>query len=133
MTDLIVDFPQQRNHNNFQHNTMAHLIVDFPHQRKGKQRVVRFADTAQLRIVKRHEDTVARHELWYTKSEYDLMTLAIKRDALHVRMQALAGAPLSYTGHNNDGASPEDEENNVCCIGIEHLPWVPMLPRPKRK
>jgi hypothetical protein len=43
------------------------------------------------------------------------MTLAIKRDALHVRRQALAGA----AGKNDDGASCE--ENNVCCIGIEHL------------
>ena len=119
MTDLIVDFPQQRNRNNFQHNTMAHLIVDFPQQRKRKQRqrVVRFANTVQLRVVKRHEDTVVRHELWYTKLEYDLMKLAIERDVLQVRLQALAGAPLSYAG-SDDAAS---EENNVCCIGIEKL------------
>jgi hypothetical protein len=119
MTDLIVDFPQQRNRNNLQHNTVSNLIVDFPHQRKRKQRqrVVRFANTVQLRIVKRHEDTVVRHELWYTKSEYDLMKLAIERDVLQVRLQALAGAPLSYAG--SDDAS--SEENNVCCIGIEKL------------
>jgi hypothetical protein len=116
MTDLIVDFPQQRNHNYFQHNTMPNLIVDFPQQRKRKQRqrVVRFANTAQLRVVKRHEDTVVRHELWYTKLEYDLMTLAIERDVLQVRLQALAGA-----AGKKDDASPE--ENNVCCIGIEKL------------
>jgi hypothetical protein len=121
MTDLIVDFPQQRNHNNFQHNTMSNLILDFPQQRKPKQwqRVVRFADTAQLRIVKRHGDTTPRHDLWYTKSEYDLMTLAIKRDVLDVRMQALNGADLKYAGNDDADASPE--ENIVCCIGIEHL------------
>jgi hypothetical protein len=45
------------------------------------------------------------------------MTLAIERDVLQVRIQALARAPLSYAG--SDDASPE--ENNVCCIGIEHL------------
>jgi len=147
MTDLIVDFSQQRNHNNFQHNTMSNLILDFPQQRKPKQwqRVVRFADTAQLRIVKRHGDTTPRHDLWYTKSadtaqlrivkrhgdttprhdlwytksEYDLMTLAIKRDVLDVRMQALNGADLKYAGNDDADASPE--ENIVCCIGIEHL------------
>jgi hypothetical protein len=98
---------------------MSNLILDFPQQRKPKQwqRVVRFADTAQLRIVKRHEDTTPRHELWYTKLEYDLMKLAIERDVLQVRLQALAGAPLSYAG--SDDAS--SEENDVCCIGIEHL------------
>jgi len=33
------------------------------------------------------------------------MKLAIMQDVRHVRAQALAGAPLSYTG-NNDDASP---------------------------
>jgi hypothetical protein len=113
MTDLIVDFPLRRSC--VRHNTMANLIVDFPHQRKRKR--VRFANTAQLRFVARHEDTVPRHELWYTKSEYDLMKRAIERDVLDVRLQALAGVPLSYTG--NDDAS--SEESSVCCVGIEHL------------
>jgi hypothetical protein len=45
------------------------------------------------------------------------MSLAIVEDVLDVRMQALAGASFSYAG--NDDAS--SEENNVCCIGIEHL------------
>jgi hypothetical protein len=45
---------------------MTDLIVAFPQQRNPNHRVVRFADTAQLRIVQRHEDTAARHELWCT-------------------------------------------------------------------
>ena len=72
MVDLIVDFPLQRNH---------HLAV-------------RFADNmVQQHIVERHEDydtenTVARHELWYTKAEYHAMRLAIKKDVLEVRSNA---------------------------------------------
>ena len=102
---------------------MTDLIVNFPHQRHRNHRVVRFADTAQLCIVQRHEDNerhnVARHELWYTKSESDLMKLAIKQDVRHVRAQALAGAPLKYAAPRNDDAS--DEESSTSCIGIEHL------------
>jgi hypothetical protein len=92
----------------------TNLIVDFPNQQKRKRRVVGFADKAQLRIVKRHGDTTPRQELWYTKLEYYLMKLAVKEDVLQVRMQALAGA-----AGKKDDASPE--ENNVCCMGIEHL------------
>jgi hypothetical protein len=103
MTDLIVDFPRQRNHP-----------------------VVRFADTAKLYIVERHEDyekkndhnnNVARHELWYTKAEYYSMRRAIEQDALHVRAQALAGVPCSYAGDDDASA----DERSVCGVGIEHL------------
>ena len=102
---------------------MTDLIVDFPQQSQRNRRVVRFADTAQLRIVQRHEDNqrhkVARHELWYTKSESDLMKLAIKRDVRQVRVQALAGAHLTHAVSRNDDASAE--ESTTSCIGIEHL------------
>ena len=59
----------------------ADLIVDFPHQ-LGKNRAVHFAKTAQLRIFNR--PNVARHELSYTKSEYDLMKLVVGEDVLAV-------------------------------------------------
>eukprot|EP00984_Skeletonema_dohrnii_P022092 scaffold11206_cov89-Skeletonema_dohrnii-CCMP3373.AAC.4 len=56
----------------------ADLIVDFPHQRKI--RAVHFAKTVQLHVFNRPD--VARHELSYTKSEYDLMKLAVGEDVL---------------------------------------------------
>eukprot|EP00984_Skeletonema_dohrnii_P038807 scaffold42499_cov283-Skeletonema_dohrnii-CCMP3373.AAC.1 len=69
----------------------ADLIVDFPQQRKRKSRAVHFAETAQLRIFKR--PNVARHELFYTSSEYDLMILVVREDVLAARAaMALRGA-----------------------------------------
>jgi len=92
------------------------LIVDFP-KRRNRHRAVRFAEAARRYIVERHEDydtenTVARHELWYTKAEYRDMRLAVKEDVLEVRAKAADGSPFDYSG--SDDAS-------VCCIGIEHL------------
>ena len=87
---------------------MTDLIVDFPHRRN--RRAVHFADTLQVRIVKRHED--ARHELWYTKAEYRAMRLAVREDVLKVRSKAADGSPCNYWG---------DDDISVCCIGIEHL------------
>ena len=92
------------------------LIVDFP-KRRNRHRAVRFAEAARRYIVERHEDydtenTVARHELWYTKAEYCDMRLAVKEDVLEVRAKAADGSPFDYSG--SDDAS-------VCCIGIEHL------------
>jgi hypothetical protein len=92
---------------------MTDLIVDFPHQRNHP--VVRFADTAQMYIVERHG--VARHELWYTKAEYYSMRRAIEQDVIKFRPQLLAGVPFNYGG--NDDASAD--ESSVCCVGIEHL------------
>ena len=89
-----------------------------------KTRSVRFADTAQLYIVGRHEDyknkinNVARHDLWYTKSDYYSMRRAIEQDVLQVRAQALVGAPFNYAGDDEASAS---ESSVVCCVGIEHL------------
>jgi hypothetical protein len=82
-------------------------------------RSVRFADTAQLYIVERHEDyeNIARHDLWYTKSDYYSMGCNIKQDVLQVRAQALGGAPFNYAGDNEASAF----ESSVCCVGIEHL------------
>jgi hypothetical protein len=92
------------------------LIVDFP-KRRIRHRAVRFAEVARRYSVERHEDydtenTVARHELWYTKAEYRDMRLAVKEDVIEVRAKAADGSPFNYSG--SDDAS-------VCCIGIEHL------------
>eukprot|EP00984_Skeletonema_dohrnii_P022491 scaffold11612_cov76-Skeletonema_dohrnii-CCMP3373.AAC.4 len=82
-----------------------------------KTRSVRFADTAQLYVVERHEEfekkinNVARHDLWYNKSDYYSMRRNVKQDSLQVRAQALAGVPFNYAG----------DEASVCCVGIEHL------------
>ena len=93
--------------------TMTDLIIDLPHQRK--LRAVQFAETSQLYIYKRHD--TARHEPWYTMSEYYSMKLAIREDVLEVRAQALAGAPFNYAGNGDASAV----ESGGCCIGIEHL------------
>jgi hypothetical protein len=92
------------------------LIVDFP-KRRNRHRAVRFAEAARRYIVERHEDydtenTVARHELWYTKAEYCDMRLAVKEDVLEVRAKAADGSPFDYSGR---------DDASVCCIGIEHL------------
>ena len=89
---------------------------------KARSRSVRFADTAQLYIVERHEDykkkinNVARQDLWYTKSEYYSMRRAIEQDDLEVRAQALAEAPFNYAGDDDASAF----ESSVCCVGIEN-------------
>mmetsp|Transcript_24516 Transcript_24516/g.37132 ORF Transcript_24516/g.37132 Transcript_24516/m.37132 type:complete len:151 (+) Transcript_24516:69-521(+) len=69
------------------------LIVDFPLQRqRNHHQVVRFAETAQLYIVeRRHEDNEDRNKLWYTKSDYNSMKRTLKQDVL----QARAGDALS--------------------------------------
>eukprot|EP00984_Skeletonema_dohrnii_P001586 scaffold496_cov108-Skeletonema_dohrnii-CCMP3373.AAC.2 len=89
----------------------ADLIVDFPQQRKRKSRAVHFAETAQLCIFKR--PNVARHELFYTSSEYDLMKLVIREDVLAAR----AAMALRDSGEDDDVLSKE----SVCFMGIEHL------------
>lgn len=102
-------------------NTMSDMIVDFPPQRN--HRAVRFADSAQLYIVERHVDheknnnKIARHDLWNTNAEYDRMKRSIVEDVLRVRAQAMVGAPVDYAG--DDDISNED--GSVCCVGIEHL------------
>ena len=88
----------------------AELIVDFPHQRM--RRSVRFAETSELFILKR--PNVARQELWYTKSEYHLMKLDIKRD-VHTVLSARTSREAA-----DDGTSTQAEES-VCFMGIEHL------------
>jgi len=79
----------------------AELIVDFPLKRNHD--VVRFAETAQLYIVDRHDDN---NELWHTKAEYKSMKRNIKRDVLQARA--------------SDSAS-ETEEESGSWIGIAHL------------
>ena len=87
----------------------ADLIVDFPHQRKS--RAVHFAETAQLHIFKR--PNVDRRELFYTKSEYDLMKLVVREGVLAAR-----------AGRTSRGAVVDDDvlsKESVCFMGIEHL------------
>ena len=94
---------------------MTDLIVDFLHRRN--RRAVQFADTLQVRIVKRHED--ARHELWYTSAEYDLMKLAMKRDVLTIRAETSSkNSASACSGH--DAAAAAEEESGFW-IGIAHL------------
>ena len=98
---------------------MSDLIVDFPDQRK--HRAVQFADTGQLYTVERHEHEVARHELWYTKDEYYSMKLDIREDVLKARsMQSL---PFNYSGYDDDDDDDDDfpEESSGFWIGIAHL------------
>jgi hypothetical protein len=95
------------------HN-MSDLIVDFPDQRN--HRAVQFADMVQLYTVERHENTVARHELWYTKDEYHSMKLDIREDVLRAR--SMQSPLFNYSGNDNDDSS---EESSGVWIGIAHL------------
>jgi hypothetical protein len=96
---------------------MSDLIVDFPDQRK--HRAVQFAGKAQLYTVERHENTVARHELWYTKDKYCSMKLDIREDVLRARsMQSL---PFNYSGYDDDDDDDSPEESSGFWIGIAHL------------
>jgi len=62
------------------------LIVDFPLQRqRNHHQVVRFAERAQLYIVERHEDNTDKNKLWYTKSDYNSMKRKLKQDVLRAR------------------------------------------------
>ena len=96
--------------------TMAEqLIVDFPTHRSRSKRSVHFADMAKLHIVPRHDDNkdVHRRDLWYNKSDYSRMRLAIKKSILQVRLMISAGVPICYSGK----AGSFDD----CLIGMEHL------------
>jgi hypothetical protein len=89
------------------------VVVDFPHQ--CNRRAVHFADTLQVRIVKRHEDS--RHKLWYTKAEYDLMKFAMKEDVLNIRAQTSS----SNVAFASSGDAAAAEEDSGFWIGIAHL------------
>eukprot|EP00984_Skeletonema_dohrnii_P010721 scaffold4202_cov121-Skeletonema_dohrnii-CCMP3373.AAC.4 len=67
------------------------LIVDFPLQRQRNHQAVRFDERVQLYIVERHEDNEDKNKLWYTKSDYNSMKRKLKQDVL----QARAGEALS--------------------------------------
>jgi hypothetical protein len=112
LVTLFVGIKSQQRHSNNK-IMAANLIVDFPHHQR-KLRVLQFAETAQLYIYKHHD--AARHELWYTKSEYYSMKLAIKEDVLEVRAQALA-SHFNYAGNGDVSAV----ESSGCWIGIAHL------------
>ncbi len=97
---------------------------------------VQFADTAQLYIFERYEDSngrsVAHQELWYTPAEYDRMHHAVLEAVLEVRRR------LNASGSNSAGNHDENEDMPLLfraevaeaegiglpdcdCIGIEHL------------
>ena len=97
--------------------TTTDLLVDFPKEgrRNREHSRLRFADKPdEVHIVERHEDAhkIPRHELWYTKPEYNSMKLTIQEDRLEVLRKAQVGS-FDYAGGNSSG--------EVCCIGIEHL------------
>ncbi len=79
----------------------SELIVDFPLRGNHNHVHVRFAETAQLYIVHRHE---GKNELWYTDAEYNAMKRNIKQDVLQARV--------------SDWTSNEDRGS---WIGIAHL------------
>lgn len=91
---------------------MTDLIVDFPHQRNLRK--VRFSETSQLHMYERHN--VARQELWYTKAEYDLMALTRREDVLSLRVRVRAAAANSSREPGIDLT-----QESVCVMGIEHL------------
>ena len=71
-----------------------------------------FAETVQLHIFKR--PNVARHELFYTTSEYDLMILVVREDVLAAR----AAMALRDSGEDDMFAIAIE---SVCVLEIEHL------------
>jgi hypothetical protein len=77
---------------------------------------VKFADTLQVRSVKRHEDP--RHELWYTTVEYDLMKLDMKEDVLNIRAETSSDDAAVACLGDDDAAA---EEDSGFWIGIAHL------------
>jgi hypothetical protein len=110
-------FLHQLNNRNLSNNNL--MTGGLPYQRS---RSVQFADKAELYIVERHEDNeenkVARHELWYTASEYYSMKLEVKEDVLRVRAQALQSHPFYWDNGDDDDSSEEDKG---FWIGITHL------------
>ena len=95
--------------------TTTDLLVDFPKERRRNREHsrLRFADKPDVHIVERHEDShkIPRHELWYTKPEYNSMKLNIQEDRLEVIRKSLGGS-FDYAGGNS---------SEVSCIGIEHF------------
>lgn len=112
-------------HHNINNNTKPQhrsAMVNFPHQRSRlaynqQSPVVKFADTARIYMVERHEDSqkynVTRHELWYTESEYYMMKLEFDEDALkeEVRSRDSPGDPYIFS--YNDDKDPEQEESDI--------------------
>ena len=96
--------------------TATDLIVDFPHHpRKSRSRAVHFAKTAQLHVFER--EYVPRHELSYTRAEYDLMERVRREDVLKVRAAATAMKSRSRVATDDDISTIP----SVCLMGIEHL------------
>ena len=65
---------------------MASELIADPLNIKRNHVHVRFAETAQLHIVHRHEN---KNELWYTKAECNSMRRKVKQDVLQVRARDL--------------------------------------------
>ena len=97
---------------------MTNLNVPFPRQsqcqrRQRKHRQVHFAETAQLHIYEPH-DNIARRELWFTRTEYDLMKLAVQEDVLEFRAERTS---IDKAGSDDDAV----EVSSGFWIGIAHL------------
>jgi len=99
---------------------MTDLIVDFPHKRN--RQAVRFAHMAQVHVVTRHCEThnVARHELWYTETDYHRMRIEIRLDAETKRLALLMALRSSVSFSRSNLSSPlADERRQDKVLSIE--------------
>jgi len=101
------------------------LIVDFPHQRN--HRAVYFADIAEVHVVTRHCEAhnVARHELWYTESDYHQMRLAA---ATRKRLALLRAQRSSVSFTKNQMRSLADERRQNVLLSLEPNIIPPIYP-----
>ena len=98
----------------------ADLIVDFPHKRN--RQALRFADMVQVHVVTRHCEThdVARHELWYTETDYHRMRIEIRLDAETKRLALLMALRSSVSFSRSNLSSPlADERRQDKVLSIE--------------
>uniref|UniRef100_A0A7S2LSR7 Uncharacterized protein n=1 Tax=Skeletonema marinoi TaxID=267567 RepID=A0A7S2LSR7_9STRA len=103
----------------------ADLIVDFPHKRNHQ--AVRFAHMAQVHVVTRHCEThnVARHELWYTESDYHRMRLDAKT---RKRLALLRAQRSSVSFTKNQMRSSADERRQNVLLSLEPNIILPLYP-----
>ena len=101
------------------------LIENFPHQRS--HRVVRFAVMSQLYIVEHNWErhNVARHELWYTESDYHQMRLAAATRK-HLALLRAQRSSVSFT--KNQMKSLADERRQNVLLSLEPNIILPIYP-----
>ena len=100
------------------------LIVDFPHNRTRR---VRFAGRTQVIVFKRHFEThnVARHELWYTDSEYHQMRVVAET---RKRLAYLRAQRSSVSFTRNQMKSFADERRRGAILSLEPSIIPPIYP-----